>query len=138
MEKTSFFLVVVLSFVLFLGCGLKIKETSQTIETMDIEELYRAGVDYYSKGFIEEAKFFYIKAIEKYETLGSPNKRQKEIYAWCLYEIGFIEYANENYTKASEIMDKVMNFSAEEIGKNSAQYLLSRKIKFYAQKELKK
>lgn len=128
----KFLLVVLLFFVanIFLfGCGLRLKEKPEELDKMTIPELYNLGVKYYSDGMISEAKFVYTKIVDKYKTLPNPTDEDRDKYYWALYEIGFINYKNEDYKEALAFIDRVISGTSDGLTDKSPQVILAKKVR---------
>ena len=115
--------------VFLFGCGLRLKEKPEELNKMTIPELYSLGVKYYSEGMANEAKFVYTKIIEKYKTLPTPTDEDRDKYYWALYEIGFINYKNEDYKEALAFVDRVIASTNEGLTDKSPQVILAKKVR---------
>jgi outer membrane protein assembly factor BamD (BamD/ComL family) len=111
------------------SCSLRLREKPEEVEKMPLTDLYNAGVAYYSDGMDNEAKYMYMKIIEKYKKIQNPTEEEKGKYYWALYEIGFINYKNENYRGSVNFMDMVLSGTNDGLDDKSPQIILAKKIK---------
>lgn len=117
--------ILIFSLFVFSGCGLALKEKPEEIKNMEIDKLYNLAIDYYSNGLLNEAEFLYKKVIEKYENLQEKSEKDKYIYLWSLYEVGFINYLKDNYKEAKNYFNKVIHESESQ---TTPQTILAKKI----------
>ncbi|MCX8028582.1 MAG: hypothetical protein N2712_01115 [Brevinematales bacterium] len=118
-----FFLMV----VLMSGCGIAVRESKEQIDKMDIDDVYRLAIKYYSEGYVREAEFLYEEVIRKYSDIKEPSDALTRVYLWSIYELGFINYLNNNYDKSKYYLELLFEKSGS-FGDRIPQVVLGRRL----------